>query len=275
MVPGVFAKTFAGSDPLTVLRACRAAGFSAVQYNMACSGLGSLPEMIDAGVAEAVSAAAKDCGIAVCAVSATYNMIDPSPERREAGRRSFAAIAGAARRMGSTLVTVCSGSANPLDQWAHHPHNATPEAWAEMCREFEILLQMADDHGVLIGVEPEQANVVSSAKKARALLDAFPGSAIRIVFDPANLIEHLAPPDVRGALDEALDLLGPALALVHAKDRAADGRVAVAGEGVVDWPHLIRGLKARGYDGALVAHGMSAAEAPRAAAYLAAVLERL
>lgn len=275
MVPGVFAKTFAGSDPLTVLRACRAAGFSAAQYNMACSGIGSLPEAVDAVIADAVAAAARETGVAVSAVSATYNMIDPYAERREAGRRSFEAIAAMAWRMGTGLVTVCSGSANAEDQWKAHPHNASAEAWTDMCGEFERLLRVADEHGVLIGVEPEQANVVSSADKAVALLKTFPGSAIRIVFDPANLIEHVEPLRVTAVLDEALALLTPSLALVHAKDRHGDGRVAVAGDGVVDWPHLLRGLKAAGYDGPLIAHGMNAAEAPRAASYLASILESL
>ena len=35
---GVFAKTFTGTDPLTVLSASRAAGSETVQYNMSCSG---------------------------------------------------------------------------------------------------------------------------------------------------------------------------------------------------------------------------------------------
>lgn len=127
----------------------------------------------------------------------------------------------------------------------------------------------------MIGVEPEQANVVSSADKAVALLEAFPGSAIRIVFDPANLIEHVEPQRVTAVLDEALGLLAPALGLVHAKDRHADGRVAVAGDGVVDWLHLLRRLKAAGYDGPLIAHGMREAEAPRAEAYLTSLTGRV
>ncbi len=43
---GVFAKSFEGDRPATVLAASRDAGFSTVQYNMACSGLGSLPGTI-------------------------------------------------------------------------------------------------------------------------------------------------------------------------------------------------------------------------------------
>jgi len=41
---GVFAKTFAGSDPRGVLAQVAGAGFTTTQYNMSCSGLASLPD---------------------------------------------------------------------------------------------------------------------------------------------------------------------------------------------------------------------------------------
>ena len=54
---GIFAKTFDGDTPSVVLRAARDAGFAAVQYNMACSGLGALPTQIpDAAVHDLLAA---------------------------------------------------------------------------------------------------------------------------------------------------------------------------------------------------------------------------
>jgi hypothetical protein len=45
---GIFAKTFPGNDPVTVMSAARMAGYGAVQYNMACSGLPAMPDAIPA-----------------------------------------------------------------------------------------------------------------------------------------------------------------------------------------------------------------------------------
>jgi sugar phosphate isomerase/epimerase len=269
---GIFAKTFAGQDPATVLAACREAGYQSCQYNMSCSGLGPLPEVVGRDDAEAVVVAAAATGIEIAALSATYNMTDPVEERRASGRRSFAALAALARSMGARLLTVCSGSRDRDDQWRHHPDNATPGAWADMCREFEFLIQHAEQHHIEIGVEPEQANVVSSAARARDLLREFSGGPIRIVLDPANLIEHAGPSRQQTIIDEALDLLGDHIALVHAKDRDAGGRVAAAGQGIVDWRRLIGQLRASGYEGHLIAHGLPASEAPQTASYLKAAL---
>ncbi len=41
---GIFAKTFQGREPRAILQAARDAGYRVVQYNMACSGLPSMPE---------------------------------------------------------------------------------------------------------------------------------------------------------------------------------------------------------------------------------------
>jgi sugar phosphate isomerase/epimerase len=265
---GVFAKTFEGDTPAEVLHAARSAGYQAVQYNMACSGLGSLPLVIPEPAADAIAAASNECGVEISAVSATYNMVHPDMTRRNEGRRSFEAIAASARRMGCELVTVCSGSCDPIDQWRSHPDNETEGAWREMVAEFRRLVAIAECHNVHIGVEPELANVVSSAAKARALLDLFPSAPIRIVFDPANLFE--AKDAVRAAdiVDDALDMLGDDIALAHAKDRHANGNFATAGQGVVDWKRYFAGLRRAEYSGAIITHGLKANEAEDVARFL-------
>ena len=272
---GVFAKTFAGNCPEPVLTACKTAGFKSVQYNMSCSGLPSLPESISRERAEEVRRASQVTGINVAAVSATYNMTHPDADQRLAGRRGFAAIAQNAARMGTDLLTLCTGSMDAEDQWRRHRANDDPGTWIEMCREFEVVLEHADQHDLVVGVEPEHANVVSTARRALRLLESFPGSAIRIVLDPANLLEDVPLELQSDTLAEAIELLGPAIVIVHAKDRFADGRVAPAGLGTVDWGRFLAGLSRIDFQGPLVAHGMSADQAPAVAAYLQDQLERL
>ncbi|MDG2107888.1 MAG: sugar phosphate isomerase/epimerase [Woeseiaceae bacterium] len=272
---GIFAKTYDDADPQTVLSACRTSGFECVQYNMACSGLGSLPDTIPTDVVSELNAAAHATGVSIDAISATYNMTDPDLDRRKTGRAAFAAIAKCASVVGSPIVTVCSGSLDAHDKWRYHRSNDNPASWTEMCREFDMLCEIAEANEILIGVEPEPANIVCSAARAIDLLASFPGSPIRIVLDPANLIEDVTPDRHKSIIDDALDQLGSMIALVHAKDRFVDGRVAAAGKGVVDWSYLLRSLAACGFDGSLVAHGMTAVEAPGVANFLATELRQI
>jgi len=270
---GIFAKTFAGDDPLAILRQARAAGFATVQYNMACSGLGPLPEIVSIAQAAAVAQAAERAGVEIAALSATYNMIDPNPAKRAAGRRSFACLAQAASQIGTDLLTVCTGSRDAEDQWRHHPDNASPAAWSEMSAEFELLLAIAEKEDVRIGVEPELGNVVSSAAKAKQLLQQFNSPRLGIVIDAANLFEREERDQQQHVIAEAIELLSGSIVMAHAKDREANGNVAAAGRGVLDWPHYLGRLHNSGFAGPLVTHGLNAAEAPAVAAFLARQLE--
>lgn len=271
---GIFAKTFPGQTPQSVLEAAAKAGYACVQYNMACSDIGALPQIIEPGVANAVHVASKQTGVEIAAVSATYNMVHPEPATREAGRRSFSGIAAAASRMGVRLLTVCTGSCDAQDQWRYHPDNDSEVTWTKMCQEFEHLIEIAERHDILIGVEPELANVVSSAGRARKLIDSMGSPRIRIVLDAANLFEQTTPEGRRAVIERDVDVLADRIEMAHAKDRNADGSFATVGTGVIDFRHYLGVLERSGFAGNLVTHGLESHEAAGVAAFLQGILEQ-
>lgn len=262
---GIFAKTFAGGDPATVLTAAKTAGYDAVQYNLACSGLEATPLHIPDATTRAVATAAQATGVAIAALSGTVNMAHPDPAKRADAINRLLAVIRAAPLTGAPMVTLCTGSRNAADQWAPHPDNATPEAWADMRAGMELACEAAEAAGVRLGIEPELANVVGSAAAARRLIDELGSPAPAVVLDPANLFET---GDSAAIIARAVDLLADRIVMAHAKDRAPDGGFATAGTGTVDFPRFIAALRAAGFDGDLVTHGLTAAEAPWVAAYL-------
>ena len=265
---GIFAKTFPGDTPGTAMAAARAAGYDSVQYNMACSGLPSMPPAIPDGVAEAVHAAALGQKLDVAAVSATYNMIHPDPAQRWRGHDSLEIIAGAARGMGTRLLTLCTGTRDPDDPWLGHPDNATPEAWRDLAASLETALDIAERHDLDLGIEPELANVIDSAAKARAIIDEMASPRLKIILDPANLFEIASLAEQQRLVSEAIDLLADRIVMAHAKDRDAVGGFTTAGKGVLDYDHYLAGLARIGFDGPLVTHGLAAGEAAEVAAFL-------
>lgn len=269
---GIFAKTFSGASPLEVLRGAADAGYASVQYNMACSGIGSLPQIIPDEIAVSIRSASVTTGIEIAAVSATYNMTHPDMTVRVAGRRAFEAIAARAKTIGTNLLTVCSGSLDASDQWRHHPDNGTDTAWNDMLNEFSGLIEIAQRHNIFIGVEPERANIIDGARKARTMIDTLGSKRIRIVLDPANLVETETSSERRRLIEEAVDLLGDSIVMAHAKDRSADGNFTAAGKGVIDFDHFVGSLTRSGFQGSLITHGLSDIEAPDVANYLKAIL---
>lgn len=271
---GIFAKTFAGTDAATVLGAVRRAGYDCTQLNMACVGLPPLPDAIDENVLAGIRAATAASGVDIVALSATYNMIHPDPAVRTDGLRQLGVMLGAARALGVGLVTLCTGSRDADDQWRHHPDNATPAAWADLCREMASATALAEATGVDLGIEPEQANVVTSAADALRLIAEMRSPRIRIVLDPANLFEQTAPAQARLVVAAAIELLGDRIAMAHAKDRAGDGSFTTVGQGVVDFPDLVARLRGIGFAGPVVTHGLTAEEAPAVASFLSGLLAR-
>jgi sugar phosphate isomerase/epimerase len=265
---GIFAKTFAGAQPGVVLSAVAAAGYETAQYNMACSGLDAMPEEAPPDAVETIRAAAAKTGVKLVALSGTYNMIHPDPEARALGHRRLDVIAETAARLAIPLVTLCTGSRDPHDQWRAHRDNDAADAWSDLVASMATAVEIAERHGVDLGIEPELANVMNSAKKARRLIDEMGSARLKIVLDPANLFEVAALPEQRRIVAEAVDLLGSRIVMGHAKDRTAAGDFCAAGQGVLDYPHYLGCLARAGFDGPLVTHGLAAADAPGVARFL-------
>ena len=269
---GVFGRTFPGGHVGRVLDAVRAAGFDGVHWNMASAGLASVPETVPEGLPGRIAVLARERGLAVEGLSATTNLAHPDPAARAESLRRLLGLIEAARVMGAPVVTLCTGSRDAEDMWRGHPGNADPSAWADLRAGLEQAIPAAEAAGLLLGIEPEPGNVVSGPEAAARLLGEMPSPALAIVLDPANLFEGpLDAGTLRDRVSRAVDLLGPRIRVVHGKDRDAMGEVVAAGRGIVDWPHLAGLLSDIGFDGPVVAHGLTAEEAPAVARHLRAV----
>ena len=263
---GIFAKTFPGTDPRQVLSAVRDCGFATTQFNLACVGLPSMPDAVAPETITAIRTASEEAGVSLAALSGTYNMAHPDRSVRERGLKQLKVVIETAAALQIPLVTLCTGSRHAQDQWMHHPDNTLPSAWADMAAEMEKALELAERHGIDLGIEPEQANIVTS--DAVRLIEEMGSRRLRIVLDPANLFEQAAPAEVSDIVARAIDISAGYVTMAHAKDRYADGRFATAGQGIVDFPAFIKGLRATGFSGALVTHGLAAEEAPAVARFL-------
>ena len=257
MILGIFAKTFARPTVEDVFAAVARHHLRAVQFNFACAGLPSLPDRIDPGIADRICKAAAEHRIAIAAVSGTFNMIHPDPKQRRDGLRKLGVIAGACQHLGAGVVTLCTGTRDPENLWRHHPENDSPEAWRDLIVTMTKALTTADKHGITLGFEPETGNVVSSARKARRLLDEMKSPRLKIILDAANLFHPGDLVRMDEIMEEAFDQLGGDLVLAHAKELGVDGPVGnrALGTGALDWDRYLSLLRAAKFDGPLIMHG--------------------
>ncbi len=125
----------------------------------------------------------------------------------------------------------------------------------------ETVIAHAEANDIDLGIEPELANVVSSAALARRLIDELGSKRVKIVFDAANLFETAPRAEQKDIVSRAISLLADRIIIAHAKDRAADGTFVAAGKGMLDYASYIGALRRIGFDGPVIAHGLEAHEA--------------
>lgn len=270
MEAGIFARTYARPTLEAVLDAVKADGLTWVQLNLACAGLPTVPDRLPPELSSQVLGALAERGLRVAGLSGTINLIHPDPAQRAENVRRLAGLIEASPTLGASTVSVCTGSRDAANMWRHHPDNDTPEAWADLLAALEALLPSAEAADVSLGVEPEPANVVSSAARARRLLNEMRSPALKIVFDGANLIHGRPDAEALTLLEEAAELLGPDVVAAHAKQLNAAGQEVPTADptGRLNFDAYTAVLRGMHYHGPLVLHGLPEASVPESVAFL-------
>ncbi|MEJ7838835.1 MAG: sugar phosphate isomerase/epimerase [Thermomicrobiales bacterium] len=239
-------------------------GFTAVQFNLASIGLQTLPEEIPETARTEILEAVNSHDISLSALAGTFNMIDPDLSTRMDNLSRLLGLIEFAPYIGVEIVTICTGTRDSGSMWRHHPDNSTPEAWADLVEMLAPALRAAEANGVVLGVEPEPANVISNAALAKRLIEEMASENLGIIADPANLAAGAREVAVGDVLDQAFDLLGDRIVLAHAKDLDEHGRFRPAGQGIVPWAQFRELLRSAGFDGSVICHSLGVEDIPLA-----------
>lgn len=249
-------------------------GLTAVQLTLESAGQEPIPLRLERSEANEISQTLNDAGLTVAAVSGTFNVLDPELERRRDYLDRFARLCDVLHWLGASVVTTCTGTRDPNSMWTHHPDNKLPIAWAELIEQTGEMVDMAANAGVVMAFEPETGNVASSPAKAKRLLETINSPHLGITFDPANFFHPKDLAQMTDVLREGVRLLGPSIALAHAKDvfppLPGDDHCGygAAGKGLLDYPLYLRLLRETGYRGAIILHSLEETDIPFCLAHL-------
>jgi sugar phosphate isomerase/epimerase len=232
---GIFARTFRRDTPEEVASAVANAGYALAHWNFAAIGRSTLAADVDETQFAQVRRAFEAAGLGIPSVSGTFNMAHPDAELRARQAEQAVRLIRLVPVLGADVLTVCTGTRDSENMWRAHPGNSDPSAWWDLRRTLDPLLEAARFAGVLLGVEPEEANVVRDAPTAARLLEELGADApIGIVLDPANLLTPETIERQNEIIGAAIDLLGDRIIGTQAKDVVASGYSA-AGAGLMDY----------------------------------------
>jgi sugar phosphate isomerase/epimerase len=268
MEPGIFERTFHRPTLEATLDAVADHGLRHIQLDLATAGLPSIPQQIPDDIATRIRHACSRRGIDIVAVSGTWNMIHPDPRVRAEGLGGLRAIASACQVMGTSVITLCTGTRDTGSMWRRHPENDSTEAWRDLIASLTAALAIADDHDVTLAFEPEPANVISSAAHGHTLLREIGHPRLKVVMDAANVVATDRDRSPEHVLDDAFGLLGEHVVVAHGKDLSADGSFCAAGRGIVPWGHCLGLFRSVGFDGPIILHSLAEGEAGQAIRFM-------
>ncbi len=245
-------------------------GIHHMQFNLGRAGLPALLEQTDTRLWDRIRTGFDARNMTIAALGGQYNMIHPDLRVRRDGLQRLRVLASACDRLGTSVITLCTGTRDPTNMWRRHPDNDSQEAWTDLVASMYQAVQIAEEFGVTLAFEPEVSNVVDSPQKARRLLDEIGSPHLRVTMDGANIFHAGELPRMREILDEAFALLGQDIAIAHAKDLDRDGEAGhlPAGKGLLDYEHYLSLLSKLEFDVPVILHGLTESELPESLAFI-------
>ena len=148
-------------------------------------------------------------------------------------------------RFASILGCGVVGTETPFTAINRKEHS-TEAAMQTMLENLREIVTYAEKMGVILAIEPVRTHLVATPKLARQVLDTINSPNLQIIFDPVNLLEMDNYLEQTKVMEEAIDLLGDEVAVIHMKDFVIqeERMVAVAaGLGSLAYPPIMKFIK--------------------------------
>jgi hexulose-6-phosphate isomerase len=218
------------------LQLCKELGYDGFELTMSEKGdltMASGPE--DYARLRALSA---ELGVEYTSLCSTGSLTDDAPAVNAASKAQIRKALEAAAALGVDTVLITGGRVEPKV-----PYDV---AYDRLLRALQELRPDAERHQVNLALENVWNKLLISPLEFRSFLDAVGSQYVGAYFDTANILLYGFP-------EHWIRILGTRIKKVHFKDFKMDHRArqytwTQLMEGSVDWPAVMRELRAIGYD---------------------------
>ncbi len=175
------------------------------------------PEALTPGYAMYLRNAFRKADLDVAVLGCYLNLANPNPESLKKIQDKYYAHLRFASVLGCGMVGTETGAPNEAysyDKEACH----SKEALETFITNLTPVVRCAEKMGVIMAIEPVYRHIVYDAKRAREVLDRIESPNLQIIFDPVNLLWTDNYQQRDEVIDEAIDILGNDIAMIHLKD---------------------------------------------------------
>jgi len=196
------------------------------------NGRNDLSDLTPARCAE-IAGAYRSAGVSIHSMGVYTNLIHPDPAERKANLAYFEEMMKVGGRMGVRAFITEAGHYHPPKPAPGVEHHYRQAVWKTMVATGKELGKIAARHEATVLIEPSYRSFFASAKRTRVFLDEVGSARLRVLLDPANLIEL-------NDLEEMFDQLADRIDCLHAKDWKLHGEHGVApGQGDLDYAKIL------------------------------------
>ncbi len=198
-------------------------GFSCIHLALSkVPGLTADPNALTPSYAMYIKNALQKAELDMAVLGCYLNLAHPNQEKLSEIQNKYYAHLRFASILGCGMVGTETGAPNEsysYDKEACH----SDEALKTLITNLRPVVECAEKLGVLMAIEPVYRHIVYDGKRARQVLDEIASPNLKIIFDPVNLIWTDNYDRRQEVIDEAIDILGDDIAMIHLKDCVLDG----------------------------------------------------
>lgn len=174
------------------------------------------------------------------------NLANPNQEQLKKITNRYMAHIRFASWLGCGVVGTETGAPNEFYKYVPECHGE--EALQTFITNLRPVVKYAEQMGVVVAIEPVWKHIVYSPGRARKVLDEIASPNLQIILDPVNLLDISNYQEQEAIVEEAIDMLGPDVAMVHLKDyMPVDGKLEAMGCGLgrMQYDAVLRFIKQR------------------------------
>ncbi|MBE0338884.1 sugar phosphate isomerase/epimerase family protein [Paenibacillus sp. 23TSA30-6] len=196
------------------------------------------------GIAHYISSIFRKKDVQIAVLGCYINMIHPDPSQRRKELDRFKEHIRFARDFGCSIVGTESGNVNP--EIVYTEENFSEKPFLDVVENVRELVAEAEKFGVIVGIEGGINHPIHTPERMRRLLDSVPSNNLQVIFDPANFISLNNYQNQESVFQEAFDLFGDRIVIMHAKDLIIEDngiKFVPVGKGILNYNFLLKLLK--------------------------------
>jgi len=197
--------------------------------------------------------------IKIALLGSYFNPVHSDLEFRNKNIARFKKHLELSKLFGTPYVGTETGSYQD-SPWTYHPRNHLEESYLEVREIIRDLVSYAEMVDACVLIEGAFNHLIYKPELLKRLVDEIPSKNLRVIVDLYNYLNINNYQEQREIFKRAIDLLKDKITVIHLKDFVvSEGKLKQVGlgQGLMDYPYLIKTIKENVPDAVLVFEGVT------------------